>query len=73
MSLTLKTRAAWLLTRLLLTGLLQIGLLQAALPPAALAAVAAGPVLRIASAFDPQTLDPHAVALLYHSRVTYQV
>ncbi|MBX3636977.1 MAG: ABC transporter substrate-binding protein, partial [Rubrivivax sp.] len=29
--------------------------------------------LRIASAFDPQTLDPHAIALLYHSRVVYQV
>ncbi len=29
--------------------------------------------LRIASAFDPQTLDPHALALLYHSRVAYQV
>jgi peptide/nickel transport system substrate-binding protein len=30
-------------------------------------------LLKIASAFDPQTLDPHALALLYHSRVTYQV
>lgn len=29
--------------------------------------------LRIASAFDPQTMDPHALALLYHSRVAYQV
>ena len=29
--------------------------------------------LRIASAFDPQTLDPHAVALLYHSRVAFQI
>jgi peptide/nickel transport system substrate-binding protein len=29
--------------------------------------------LRIASAFDPQTMDPHAIALLYHSRVAYQV
>jgi peptide/nickel transport system substrate-binding protein len=29
--------------------------------------------LRIASAFDPQTMDPHAVALLYHSRVAFQV
>ncbi len=65
MSLTLKTRAAWLLN-----GLLLAGLLQSALAPAA---HAAGPVLRIASAFDPQTLDPHAVALLYHTRVTYQV
>ncbi len=33
----------------------------------------AGASLRVASAFDPQTLDPHAVALLYHSRVAFQV
>ncbi len=29
--------------------------------------------LRIASAFDPQTMDPHGLALLYHSRVVYQI
>ena len=29
--------------------------------------------LRFASAFDPQTMDPHAIALLYHSRVNTQV
>ncbi|MEP7282207.1 MAG: ABC transporter substrate-binding protein, partial [Rubrivivax sp.] len=29
--------------------------------------------VRIASAFDPQTMDPHALALLYHSRIAYQV
>ena len=29
--------------------------------------------LRIASAFDPQTMDPHALALLYHSRVSVQI
>jgi peptide/nickel transport system substrate-binding protein len=29
--------------------------------------------LRIASAFDPQTMDPHGVALLYHSRVVFQL
>ena len=67
---TLKTRAAWLLTSLPQIVLLQIGFLHATLAPAA---HAAGPALRIASAFDPQTLDPHAVALLYHTRVTYQV
>jgi peptide/nickel transport system substrate-binding protein len=33
----------------------------------------AGPALRLASAFDPQTMDPHAVALLYHTRVVYQI
>ncbi len=29
--------------------------------------------LRIASAFDPQTMDPHGVALLYHSRIVFQL
>ena len=29
--------------------------------------------LRVASAFDPQTLDPHAVALLYNSRIVTQI
>jgi peptide/nickel transport system substrate-binding protein len=29
--------------------------------------------LRIASAFDPQTMDPHALALLYHARVSSQI
>ena len=29
--------------------------------------------LRIASGFDPQTMDPHALALLYQSRVVTQV
>lgn len=29
--------------------------------------------LRFASAFDPQTMDPHAIALLYHSRVNTQL
>ena len=29
--------------------------------------------LRVASAFDPQTMDPHAVALLYHSRISTQI
>ena len=53
---------------------LLLALVCALLQPAP--AVAAGPAagaLRIASAFDPQTMDPHAVALLYHSRVAFQV
>ncbi len=29
---------------------------------------AQGKTLRFASAFDPQSMDPHALALLYHSR-----
>jgi len=47
--------------RWLLVGLAAVGL----------AAHAA--TLRIASAFDPQTMDPHALALLYHSRVAFQI
>ena len=44
----------------------------------ALAAGLAGPAahaaaLRIASAFDPQTMDPHSLALQYHTRVVFQV
>ncbi|MFY8119422.1 MAG: ABC transporter substrate-binding protein [Roseateles sp.] len=30
-------------------------------------------LLRFASAFDPQTMDPHALALVYHSRVVTQI
>jgi peptide/nickel transport system substrate-binding protein len=37
------------------------------------AAPARAAALRIASAFDPQTMDPHAIALLYHTRVNSQV
>jgi len=29
--------------------------------------------LRVATAFDPNTMDPHAIALLYHSRVVTQI
>jgi peptide/nickel transport system substrate-binding protein len=38
-----------------------------------LAAAAQGKTLRYASAFDPQSMDPHALALLYQSRVVTQV
>ncbi|HJW11034.1 MAG TPA: ABC transporter substrate-binding protein, partial [Albitalea sp.] len=42
-----------------------------------LACAAANPAgaatLRIASGFDPQTMDPHALALLYHTRVVTQI
>ena len=41
------------------------------------ACLAAGPLaaktLRFASAFDPQSLDPHALALLYQTRVVSQI
>jgi peptide/nickel transport system substrate-binding protein len=50
--------------------LLQRLLLAAWLMSAPLAHAAS---LRIATAFDPQTLDPHGLALLYHSRVVYQI
>ena len=40
---------------------------------ALLLAPAQAATLRIASAFDPQTLDPHALALLYHTWVAHQV
>jgi len=41
---------------------------------AVLAAVAAGAkTLRIATAFDPNSLDPHAQALLYHTRIVSQI
>jgi peptide/nickel transport system substrate-binding protein len=36
-------------------------------------APAHGKPLRVASAFDPQTMDPHSLALLYHSRIVTQV
>jgi peptide/nickel transport system substrate-binding protein len=40
---------------------------------ATLAGTAHATTLRIASAFDPQTMDPHALALLYHTRVAFQI
>jgi peptide/nickel transport system substrate-binding protein len=40
---------------------------------AGLASAAHAASLRIASAFDPQTMDPHALALLYHTRVAFQI
>jgi peptide/nickel transport system substrate-binding protein len=38
-----------------------------------LAAPAAAQTLRYASAFDPNSLDPHAIALLYQSRIVTQI
>ena len=55
-----------------LATLLSITLALAA--PAALAqAPAPAKTLRIATAFDPQTMDPQALALLYHTRVAFQL
>ena len=42
----------------------------AALVPAATALAAS---LRVATAFDPQTMDPHSLALQYHTRVVFQI
>ena len=39
----------------------------------AAAGLAQAATLRIASAFDPQTMDPHAVALPYPTRVVQQI
>lgn len=36
-------------------------------------AVQAQNALRIATAFDPQTMDPQALALLYHTRIAFQL
>ena len=44
-----------------------------ALAPAAAQTAAQPGLLRVASAFDPQTMDPHGLALLYHSRVVHQI
>ena len=38
-----------------------------------IAVLAQGKTLRFASAFDPQSMDPHALALLYQTRVVTQV
>jgi peptide/nickel transport system substrate-binding protein len=46
-------------------ALLAIGILDAA-PLAAKS-------LNLASGFDPQTMDPHSIALLYHARVNSQI
>jgi len=39
----------------------------------AICAAAQGATLRVASGFDPQTMDPHALALLYQTRIYTQV
>ena len=53
--------------------LLVLAPLLAAWPAVAQTAAQTRAALRIASAFDPQTMDPHAIALLYHSRAAYQI
>ncbi|WP_201494125.1 ABC transporter substrate-binding protein [Rubrivivax sp. A210] len=55
----------------LFTAVLAAGLALGAVGAAAQSGAAQA--LRVASAFDPQTMDPHALSLLYHSRVVHQV
>jgi len=55
-------------------GLLVLAIAAVAGTSAVLAAVAANTkTLRIATAFDPNSLDPHAQALLYHTRIVSQI
>ena len=51
-----------------IAGLLALSTLVALAAPAARAAS-----LRVATAFDPQTMDPHSLALQYHTRVVFQI
>jgi len=57
----------------LLHRILYLTALSSALLATAAHSAGNGATLRIASAFDPQTMDPHALALLYHSRVAFQL
>ncbi len=55
-------------------GLRKAGRVVAVLAAALFAAGSAQAVsVRIATAFDPQSMDPHALALLYHSRIVNQI
>lgn len=66
----------WVAAALFIAGalvLIRPAAAQVAPTTAAPAAPPGGPTLRVATAFDPQTLDPHAIALLYHSRVVFQI
>ena len=62
--------APWL--KPLLSCALIVGLLAASEVAPAASAGSPG-LLRVASAYDPQTLDPHALALLYHARINFQI
>ena len=58
---TLAAKASWSLA-------LSLGLALAGAAPGARAAT-----LRVATAFDPQTMDPHSLALQYHTRVVFSI
>lgn len=63
------------LLALSLAATLATTLLAAPTPAQAQAPAPGAPArtLKVASAFDPQTMDPHALALLYHSRIAFQL
>jgi peptide/nickel transport system substrate-binding protein len=61
------TRAWTVFRRIAFAAVAAIGCAAAGAPPAA------AQTLRFASAFDPNSLDPHALALLYQSRVVTQI
>ncbi len=63
----------WLIAAMLAAAALQVPAQAQGQAQGRAAPEAAGATLRVASAFDPQTLDPHAIALLYHSRVVFQI
>jgi len=44
-----------------------------ALAASAVSGTALAASLRVATAFDPQTMDPHSLALQYHTRVVFQI
>jgi len=70
LALALRAHLVFLLTMLGCAMVLTLASHAQAQPAAARAQV---PPLRVATAFDPQTMDPHAIALLYHSRVAFQL
>ena len=73
---TAPARRAWLpciTPKLPLKLLLSLALALAFTGSARAQAPEARAALRVASAFDPQTMDPQAIALLYHSRVVFQL
>ena len=75
-SFTAPARRAWLpcaTPKLPLKLLLSLALALAFTGSARAQAPEARAALRVASAFDPQTMDPQAIALLYHSRVVFQL
>src|SRR5262245_35683495 len=56
-----------------LVATLLVALATGAAPPAQAQPQPAGKSLRYASAFDPQSMDPHSLALLYQTRIVSQI